>query len=258
MSPVAAGMAYEVHGGSPHEERPPLVLIHGAAGNHLFWPPQLRRLEVTTVFALDLPGHGRSAGEGRDCIESYVEDLLRWIGALRLGPCVLAGHSMGSAVALMTALTQADRVAGLILVGAGGRLRVHPLILEKAASEATFVEAVGLIVQAAYGPHANRRLVELGRKRMLASRPEVLLHDLKACDSFDVLERLGEITAPALVLCGQEDQLTPEKYSRRLGEAMPQAEVQVVPDAGHMLMLEQPAAVADAARRFLLERFAAR
>ncbi len=254
MSPVTAGMAYEVHGGRP-EGRPSLVLIHGAGGSRLFWPAQLRRLEGAAVYALDLPGHGRSPGTGRDRIEGYVEDLWNWIETLRLGPCVLVGHSMGSAVALSASLTDPAKTAGLVLVGGGGRLRVHPLILEKVACASTFPEAVDLIVEAAYGPRTDRRLIEAGRRQMLRVAPEVLERDLRACDAFDVLDRLSEVSAPTLVLCGEHDRLTPEKYSRRLGESIPQAEIEIVPDAGHMAMLEQPAAVGQAVARFLRKRF---
>ncbi len=254
MGGLAAGLAYEVHGERLTGERPPLVLIHGAGGSRLFWPPELRRLQGTRVLALDLPGHGRSPGMGRDRIEAYAEDLLAWMEALHLPACVLAGHSMGSAVALMTALVRPQVTAGLVLVGGGGRLRVHPLILEKVSQSATFAEAVDLIVGAAYGPQAQKRLIEAGRRRMLEVRPEVLAGDLRACDAFDVLERLGEISVPTLAVCGAQDALTPEKYSRRLAQAMPQAEVEVIPGAGHMVMLEQPRAVAEAVVRFIQER----
>lgn len=254
MSPLAAGMAYEVHGGRP-EGRPPLVLIHGAGGSRLFWPPELRRLEGAAVYALDLPGHGRSPGAGRDRIERYVEDLMGWMEALRLDRCVLVGHSMGCAVALMAALTKPAAAAGLVLVGGGGRLRVHPVILEKVACAETYPEAVDLIVGAAYGPRADPRLIEMGRRRMLEVPAEVVQRDLLACDAFDILGRLSEVLAPTLVLCGEHDRLTPEKYSRRLGESIPRAEVEIVPDAGHMVMLERPRAVADAVGRFLRKQF---
>ncbi len=252
---MAAALSYEVHGGRPDPGRPPLVLIHGAGGSRLFWPPQLRRLPGITVYALDLPGHGRSPGAGRDRIDAYVEDLLGWMEALRLPGCVLAGHSMGSAVALMTALVRPAAAAGLVLVGGGGRLRVHPGILEMVAGAATHKRAVDLIVEAAYGPRTKTRLIETGRRRMLEVRPEVLAGDLRACDAFDVLDRLGEITAPTLVVCGADDRLTPEKYSRRLAEAIAGAEIEIIPDTGHMVMLEQPEAVAAAVARFMQGRF---
>lgn len=255
---MAAELSYEVHGGPADPGRPPLVLIHGAGGSRLFWPPQLRRLPGITVYALDLPGHGRSPGASRDRIEAYVEDLLGWMEALRLPGCVLAGHSMGSAVALMTALVRPAAAAGLVLVGGGGRLRVHPRILELVAKAATHKRAVDLIVEAAYGPRTKPRLIEAGRRRMLEVRSEVLAGDLRACDAFDVLDRLGEITVPTLVVCGAGDRLTPEKYSRRLAEAIAGAGLEIIPDAGHMVMLEEPVAVAAAVVRFMQGKFPSR
>lgn len=255
MTAQAAGLAYEVHGGHPDQGRPPLVLVHGAGGSRLFWPPQIRRLPGTTVYAVDLPGHGRSPGAGRDRIEAYAEDLLRWMAALGLPRCVIAGHSMGSAVALMTALVRPSAAAGLVLVGGGGRLRVHPGILEAVVEPGEFAQAVDLIVKAAYGPQARAWLIEISRRRMLETQQGVLAGDLHACDAFDVLDRLGEISVPTLVVCGAHDRLTPEKYSRRLVEAIAGAELQIIPDAGHMVMLERPDAVAAAIARFIVGRF---
>jgi pimeloyl-ACP methyl ester carboxylesterase len=81
---------------------------------------------------------------------------------------------------------------------------------------------------------------------MLAVDPQVLRADWLACNTFDVRERLGEIAVPAVVVTGTADQMTPEKHARRLAESLPRAELRLVPGAGHMVMLEQPQAVAEA------------
>jgi len=80
-------------------QRPPLVLVHGAGGDHLHWPPQLRRLAGCEVYALDLPGHGHSPGAGRNTITAYAQVLNAFADTLALPPFVLAGHSMGGAIA---------------------------------------------------------------------------------------------------------------------------------------------------------------
>ena len=108
---------------------PPLVLVHGAGGNLMHWPGELRRLPGHTVYALDLPGHGKSGGAGRAEIGAYAEVVRGFAEALGLVPFVLAGHSMGGAIALEFALRYPARLAGLILVGTGARLRVAPEIL---------------------------------------------------------------------------------------------------------------------------------
>src|SRR5512143_710306 len=93
--------------------RPPVVLIHGAGGNHLYWAPQIRRLAHERVFALDLSGHGKSEGLGRERIEAYAAQVVEFLMAVGLPSAVMAGHSMGGAVALQIALESPRSVLGL-------------------------------------------------------------------------------------------------------------------------------------------------
>jgi len=79
----------------------------------------------------------------------------------------------------------------------------------------------------------------------------VLLSDLQACDRFDVMERLGEIDVPTLVVAGSTDRLAPVKYARHLSEYISDAQLAIVEGAGHMVILERPAKVADAIGEFL-------
>ena len=97
----------------------------------MHWPGELRRLPDHEVYALDLPGHGRSGGPGRTDIGAYAEVVREFADALKLPAFVLGGHSMGGAIALEFALRYGSRLAGLILVGTGARLRVAPEILAR-------------------------------------------------------------------------------------------------------------------------------
>jgi pimeloyl-ACP methyl ester carboxylesterase len=97
----------------------------------------------------------------------------------------------------------------------------------------------------------DARLVKLAGERMKEIRPSVMYGDLLACNEFDVRERLGEIHQPALLVCGADDVLTPLRYAQFLAGAMPNARLEVVTGAGHMVMLEKPQPVADALLRFL-------
>lgn len=248
--PYAADVYYVEN---PHGkgEKPPLVLIHGAGGTHLHWPAALRRLNGFRVYALDLPGHGRSKGVGEQQIPAYARHVVRWMDALGLRRAVICGHSMGGAIVQTLALEFPERVLGIILVGTGARLRVAPAILQHTASEATFPQAVETVVQWAFSADADPRLVALAARRWSQVRPSVLHGDFLACDRFDVMDRLASIQVPALVLCGEEDRLTPVRYAQYLAEHIPQAALVTIPRAGHMVMLEQPQAVAQAVREFL-------
>lgn len=236
-----------------------LVMVHGAGGNHTHWLPQLgflRELPGWSVVALDLPGHGRSGGEARSSISEYAQAVFRAVEALSqkregagLGggrPLVVAGHSMGGAVALEMALSRPGSLAGLILVGTGARLRVLPSALEKLARG----ERDETLLHMAYGPGAPPELVERGRAEYRAVPVQVLYRDYTACDRFDRLEAVAGLRLPALVVVGAEDVLTPPKYSRYLADRLG-GTLRIVPGRGHMVMLENPQAVSEAMAEFL-------
>ena len=234
---------------------PALVLLHGAGGSRLNWPPELRRLgqarlSGATVYTLDLPGHGRSSGGGRGAIEDYATDVVAFFDAASIEHAVVAGHSMGGAIALMMALDSPERVIGLVLIATGARLRVAPSILERISTD--FEAALDIITRYAWSPEAPSELVSLGRARLREAGPDVLFGDLTACDHFDVIERLNEIDVPTLVVAGSADRLAPIKYSRYLAEHISGAEIAGIEGAGHMVMLEHPAKVAKSVQHFLV------
>lgn len=241
--PVAAGLYYFAHE-ADNVTRPPVVLIHGAGSHHLYWPPQVRRLHDQRIFAVDLPGHGKSAGLGHQTVEDYGGEITEFLKALKLNAAILVGHSMGGAVALQVALHSPKRVLGLGLLGCGAKLRVNPTLLHSASAPATFAEAIRLVTDLSFSPEASPRLKEQAGQRMAETRPSVLYGDFLACDAFDVTDRLSKVSAPTLILCGAEDKMTPVKNSEFLQENIPGAQMEILPGAGHMLMLEQPDRVA--------------
>ncbi|HKZ54694.1 MAG TPA: alpha/beta fold hydrolase [Anaerolineales bacterium] len=257
--PLAADISYSEHrGGALLAEGPPLILIHGAGGTRLHWPPQIRRMPGKHVLAADLPGHGESPGEGEGTIDAYADRLWCWLDAIGQERVVLVGHSMGGAIALTMALGVRQKVAGLVLVGSGAALPVNPRILELAADATSAAKAVDLIIRWAFAPSATARLVELSRTRMASAPSRVLQADFLACDRFDLRARLGEVAAAGLILCGRHDRMTPLSSSETLLQGIPGARLAVIEDAGHMVMLEQPEAVTAVLRRFLDETFPSR
>lgn len=227
-----------------------MLFLHGAGGTHRHWGKQIQGLWGATLVCLDLPGHGRSKGEGRQSVEEYADLVAEFIAALDLESPIVVGHSMGGAIVLDLALRYGDQMGGLVLVGTGARLRVMPSLLEGLREE--FESTVNLLCRYAYGPLASEEMARLGREEILAIGPEVLLGDLLACDRFDVMDRLGEVWLPTLVICGEEDQLTPLKYSRFLGDHIQGARLITIPEAGHMVMVEKPQETTDAIAGFSL------
>lgn len=234
-------MHYEEHGGG--NLGPPLVFVHGAGGSRLQWPPALRRLAGRHTLAVDLPGHGRSPIRENPGIDDYARGLAGWRTAVPVHRPVLVGHSMGSAIALTAALEEPTALAGLVLVGAGPRLRVNPELLEGVARPETLDAVVHQIVSWSFAPEADGRMVELARRRMIETGSAVLEDDLRACDAFDITSRLAEIRLPTLIIVGRTDRMTPLRLSEELQAGIAGARVEIIEAAGHMVMLEQPEAV---------------
>jgi pimeloyl-ACP methyl ester carboxylesterase len=248
--PTSNGLYY-FSSGAENLQRPPTVLIHGAGGHHLYWPPQVRRLPGQRMVALDLPGHGKSGGIGHQTIEEYADDVMAFLDAMGFTTAVLIGHSMGGAVALEVALDHPERALGLCLLGSGAKLRVAPALLGIVAEPGSFGDAIALITTMSFAPQTSQRLRDLAAARLAEVRPSVLHGDFMACDAFDVTGRLGHFSAPTLVLCGEADQMTPPKYSDFLEGHIPGAHAVRISDAGHMVMLEQPDRVGELIGSFL-------
>jgi len=232
--------------------RLPLILIHGAGGSHLSWPPHLRRLADERVIALDLPGHGRSSGPGCVSIGAYRDILRDFVDALGLTRFVLAGHSMGGAIALDFARLCPDRVAGLGLVATSARLRVAPAILDGIRTDfaATTAQMMDWMVGADFPANARR----LAIKRLRESDPTVLHGDFVACDAFDLRAEIQGLAIPAIIIVGEADQMTPPKFSDSLHAALPNSELHRIPKAGHMVQLEEPDRVTDLLAQFMAHR----
>jgi len=231
--------------------RKPIVLIHGAGGDHLSWPTQLRRLSGYRVYTPDLPGHGKSQGHGLQRIKDYGEAVLEWMQALKLPKVILGGHSMGGAISLWIAVKNPELLHGLVLMSTGASLPVNLSLIEELATQAGVPTAVENICRWSFSPGIEPGLVENVKKQMLKLRPSVLAGDFRACDHVDQSGDLDQVQAPTLVLVGDEDKMTPLHYSEMLVEGIKESELKVIKASGHMLPLEQPKVVAKQVRSFI-------
>jgi len=258
--PVDGREVYAYTGGRGFvDAQPTVVFVHGAANDHMVWALQSRYFahHGFNAVAVDLPGHGRSAGEPLPTIEAIAE----WIGALldALGVRVagLAGHSMGALAVLEAAARGPERVSRLALLGTAFPMAVSDVLL--AAARANDHLAFELINGWAFAPskqiggNRNPGLWLLGNwmRLMERSRPGTLYVDLKACRDYrNGLAAAQGVRCPALVVLGAQDQMTPPKGARSVADALAEVEVVTLPDCGHVVMAEQPDAVLDALRRF--------
>jgi pimeloyl-ACP methyl ester carboxylesterase len=214
-----------------------VLFIHGAGGGQYTWSYQKAFFEKRfNPIIIELPGHGASEGEGEEEIRRYAEHVYSFLKVLALSNVFLVGHSMGGAITQTVALTHPGMVKGIVLVGTGARLKVLPLILN--GIKTSFAETVRKITQFAYSRNTPPEMIDRGITDMMQCRPEVLCGDFLACDRFDIMNEVDKINLPTLIICGNEDELTPVKYSQFLHSRMKGSRLEILPGAGHMVMIE--------------------
>jgi len=227
----------------------PTILIHGAGGSRLDWPQQLRRLPEANAITVDLPGHGKSDGPGRDRVDDYAQVIIGLLDGLDLREVFVCGHSMGGAIAQTLALDYSERISGVILVATGAKLTVHPDILNQVIEHQGKVAEV--LSQWLWGDGAPEEMRQNGYDQLMKLSPEVIYDDYVACNHFDVRDRLHEIAAPTLIISGTEDKMTFHKYSIYLQEQITHSQLVPIEKGGHMVTLEYPDQVAGAVQGWI-------
>jgi pimeloyl-ACP methyl ester carboxylesterase len=254
--PLTAGISYSLYEGGKTDQKA-VILIHGAGGSHLDWPAEFRRLPGYTVYAVDLPGHGRSTLPGCQSVSEYAEALLEFLAALGRYQAVFVGHSLGAAIAMLLALEFPQHVAGLGLFSAAACFDVPQELVDYLSTPASAPLGLRLIQERLTGSNPGSGAVSRVLGALQKVRSSVLYGDWLACSRFDIRERVGQIQSPAYLACGRHDRLTPPSRSRFLAEQLPLARLDVIADAGHLLPLEQPALLAGRLVNFLDDLHAA-
>jgi pimeloyl-ACP methyl ester carboxylesterase len=211
-----------------------LVFIHGSGGSHEQWSGQMA-LGCNSI-ALDLPGHGQSGGEAFASIGQAAAGVEEFLTQLQLPhPLYLVGHSMGAAITLDCALHYPELLEGIILLGAGQRMKVMPALLDALRLGLNDPEFISL----GFSNQAPAELVAAMVKTFGAVSPAILYADFSACNDFDMSQELAGIDKPTLVIAGVEDKLTPLKLADYVASHIPNARLEVIPSAGHFVMLEK-------------------
>jgi pimeloyl-ACP methyl ester carboxylesterase len=224
---------------------PTLLLIHGSGVSARYWVNQVRGLGSTLrVVAIDLPGHGESDPIEETSVELYGEVVARVLDALRPGPVIAAGHSLGGAVAIVLALRRPKAVRGLVLLSScaklpwdDGRGERFLAYLPGPLRKLLFFSMAKKVL---FAPGAPAGAVSLGMQELRACRPETILKDVHAAKTMDVTEQAARLDVPTLILCGSRDRLTPPALAERLHELIPASRLKIIDGTGHMLLLEAP------------------
>ncbi len=248
--PVAVD-CYYTEAGQPQSDNLTLILVHGAGGNLLSFPVALRRLPRYHVLALDLPGHGRSAGVGLQSIAAYTQRIVDFMNAVGVYRAVWVGWSMGGAIALQASVQAPEQVCALAVLSAGAYFPLNASLLTDLSSKASLKAALDRLQGDLFAPQAGKRLVEQSMRLLQEVRQGVLYSDWKACAAFDLRKRLKDITTPVWIASGSHDRLVPPAIVRHLAAHLPNAHLQMVENAGHMLVQENTAAVQAGLLEFL-------
>jgi pimeloyl-ACP methyl ester carboxylesterase len=252
--------AYAYTGGRNFDPAlPAIVFIHGAALDHSVWQWQSRYFahHGHSVLAVDLPAHGRSPGQARTTIEALAGWTDAFIEAAGLAQAAVVGHSMGSLVALETALRHPRRVAKLALIGTAAPMPVGDAFLAAARDDSPAAFDMETVwgharqSQLAQSPVPGMSLLAAGRQLNGRAKPGVQHADLQACNAYRASpDAIRALKVPALVVAGRRDQMTQLKAGKALAGEIPGARF-VALDAGHSMMSEAPRETLDALRGFL-------
>lgn len=264
MSLSTRSAMYAYTGGRPFDAALPcVVFIHGALNDHSVWTLAARWCahHGHGVLAVDLPGHGRSAGSALPDVEAMADAVLALLAEHGVQQAALVGHSMGSLIALEAASRAAPGlVSHLVMVGTAYPMRVSPALLATAAQEplaaidqvVTFSHASMAAKPSYPGPGAwlhgaSRALMRqvLARGTGVAGIEHNLFHhDFTACDRYahglaaaEQLRTAGNTRCSLIV--GGRDRMTMPKQAATIAQALG-AQVHTLPTAGHALMQEDP------------------
>lgn len=235
-----------------NESQRALIFIHGSGGNSNTWINQLKLKINYKLIALDLPSHSKSDSYKNLSLELYTDVLKEFINALELKDVILCGHSLGGAVIQDYYFKFPNEVSGLILVGSGGRLRVSPIILKSLKEDyQSYIENLS----GAFSRKTSQEIINEAMKESSKVDAEVTYSDFFICDNFDTLDKTSLIHIPCLIICGEDDILTPVKYSQFFHDKLKTSHLTIIKEAGHMVMVEKPNEVNNSIKQFITKYY---
>ena len=239
---------------------PPVVFVHGAGTDGSIWDFQVDGLATggMRAMAVDLPGHGGSAGPALHTIDGLAAWTERFLDAVDAPRAHLVGNSLGALVVLDLAALDPGRVASLALLGVAATMAVNPNLLAGAErNDGHSLEQMSQWMHArepdgptGWGPAETLALLE-------RAGPGVVFGDLAACDNHgDATAATGEVEAPTLLVLGGQDVMARPHGAAPLAETLRNSRTVVIHGAGHMMMVEKPHEVNDALLGFIAGRAA--
>ena len=218
-----------------------VLYVHGTGCDGRVWE---RHAGVVagkhTPVCIDLPGHGKSSGAGFRGVADHAYYVVGLADHLGWDEFVVAGHSLGGAIALHVAIYFPERLCGMMLVDTGARLRVDPHVLETARLLASGQNPAAIDPRLGFAKNTPQPVVDAITSLTSETDPKVTYKDWISDDTFDCISRLKAIKTTSIAICGSEDYFTPVKYSEYFRDNLPSCSLQVIEEAGHWTYHEQP------------------
>ena len=239
---------------------PTVIFIHGAGMDRTAWQLQSRNVAHNgcRVFAVDLPGHGRSEGPALKSISEMCDWIALFMDHLETGPATIIGHSMGALIALEMAARNPSKLTKIMLIGVAESMPVHPDLLSAAkANQSLGPELIvfwGLNKISQIGGHRQPGFWVHGASKILLtlSKSGTLGNDLAASDAYqNALKAAGKISCPTKLILSADDKMTPVKSGLALGKLIADAHIDIISNCGHMIMLERPEEVYKSMKGFV-------
>ena len=223
----------------------PILFIHGAGETGSVWEYiTYKKFNGFKQIVIDLPGHGKSPGDGFRSIEGYADFVESVVIELGLNGFILAGHSMGGAIALQYALNFQNKLKGLILISTGAKLIIPIELLKIVKNNGTFYEYT-------YSQGVPFDIIKKAEAEYYKTNYMIRYYDLLACNQFDIIDKLNRIAVKTCILCGENDVITPPEYSEYLHENIKDSQLFLINNASHMVLWEQPDRVCQGICNFL-------
>jgi len=252
---TSAAQARTRFGELAYVERPgegtPLVLLHGVGGNSGAWVRQWPAFGTRRMIAWDAPGYGDSDALAGDAPapEDYAAACVALLDALEVERAIVLGHSFGGLIAACIAARFPQRVSRLLLTAcSAGHARHDParrakLLRDRLASlsDGSQAEAEAYArarVPNLLSPSATVELIEQAVQVMAKLRRDGFRQANRMISTADIFEWLPQIVAPARVICGTSDRVTPAELNARIAAGLRQADLVSIEGAGHWLFLE--------------------
>ena len=240
----------------------PIIFIHGFPFDHEMWRHQVSYLrEKFFCVTYDIRGLGNSApGDGQFTIDMFADDLEDLIDELDLVKPIICGLSMGGYIALRAVERFENKFSALILCDTKSAADNDEAKLKRAAGIKTInsdgaEKFVRDFVTGCFSPKTIKNKPEVFIEilnRSLTNNPTGLKGCLLAMAArTDTTSYLAKIKIPVLLICGEDDTLTPPEVMKGMSEQIPNSEFVLIPQAGHLTPVENPEKVNMALKKFL-------